>query len=639
MSEFISVVIGGITLAAVYFLIAVGVTVVFGQTRVVNFAHGQFIIIAALITWSLRSVGVPFLACIVISVLGVALLTLLIERTILRKVAENPLGAFIITLGLLIILQQVCVEIWGPEVKQLAPPITGSWSIGESTIPHTAPAVIVPAIVIGVALMLLFKNTDAGRQARACAEDGYAASHLGVRVTRVSSAVFIGGTALAALAGCVLAMVYPISPFEGGNYIITGFSIALVGGLGSVGGAGIAAVVFGLLQTAGQAYWLPQWVPGLSIALIVITLLVRPSGLLGRSALSTESVVAMVTDHIPAPRWAPGAFVVLVAVMFFLPSMSLSAVSLSLATIAVVNAAQAASVGALFRMSGVLSFAHGAFLGLGGFFAAYAATRWGLGFWVCIPIVFAIGSILAAIVAVPLFRTRGLYFLIVAFAIADLGALIELNWTSVTGGSNGLTVLSPPGSVLGIHFTSPSSLYRLFFVMLIVITVGCWLIGRSGFGDRLSAIRDNEILARSLGLPVRRYLVTWFAITGGLSAIAGLMFLYATYAVSPELFTGLATVTFPIMVILGGTRSLVGPIVGAFLLAFLPHWLSLGPGVSQILYGGVLIVVMLALPQGVVPSLYLLISKLSPRRERDQDALSGGGGTPMLAEDETFASA
>jgi branched-subunit amino acid ABC-type transport system permease component len=613
MTQFISVVVGGLTLGAVYFLIAVGVTVVFGQTRIVNFAHGQFLIIAGLITWSLQSAGVGFLLAVPIAVAAVALLTLIVERTILRNVAQNPLGAFIITLGLLIILQQLCVEIWGPSTKQLDPPLTGSWTIGDVEIPYTSPALIIPALIIGGGLLFLFRYTDAGRQARACAEDSYAAAHLGVRVTRVSSLVFVGGTALAALAGCALAMVYPLSPFDGGSYILKGFSIALVGGLGSISGAGIAAVAFGLLETAGQAYWLPEWVPALSFALIIITLLIRPSGLLGRSALSTESVVAMVTKHIPAPRWAPYAFVILAVLAFFVPSMGLSAASMGLASIAVVNAAQAAAVGALFRMSGVLSFAHGAFLGVGGFFAAYAAARWELGFWLSLPIVFAVCTVMAAVIAVPVFRTRGLYFLIVAFAVTDAVALAEANWTSVTGGSNGLTLLTPPESVFGLDFTERGSLYRLFLVMTLTITLACWLVARSGFGDRLLAIRDNEILARSLGLPVRRYLVTWFAITGGISGIAGVMFLYETLAVAPLLFSGLATVFFPIMVILGGTRSVAGPIVGAALLAFLPHWLNLEGSWSQVFYGAVLIIVMLALPQGVVPSLYLVIDRITGR--------------------------
>jgi branched-chain amino acid transport system permease protein len=236
---------------------------------------------------------------------------------------------------------------------------------------------------------------------------------------------------------------------------------------------------------------------------------------------------------------------------------------------------------------------------------------------------FVVCALLATLVSVPLFRTRGLYFLIVGLTITGAVVLAENNWVSVTGGSNGLTWLTPPQNILGLTFNTPGAMFRLFLVMTVAITLGCWLVGRSGFGDRLQAIRDNEVLARSLGLPVKRYLIIWFAVTGGLSGIAGVMFLYETLAVAPSLFTGLATAVFPIMVILGGSRSLAGPIVGAFMLAFLPHWLSLGQGFSQVLYGGVLILVILALPEGVVPSFYVLVSKVTRALTREVSVSTG----------------
>lgn len=614
MTQLVQVIVLGLGLGSIYFLLAVGVTVVFGQTRLVNFAHGQLLVLAGLSAWFLVDHGFSFYVAVPLVVLEICVLAWLAERVLLHRLVDDPFAGFIVTLGLLIILQEVCVSLFGSNPKQLQTPIEGSWAIGGVNIPYTSAAAFAGAAVIAIALWLLFGSSRTGRAIRASAEDAEAGAYLGLRVEAVRSAVFVLGSGLAAVAGCFFAMNYPLSSLDGGTFIITGFAIALVGGLGSVPGAAVAGLLLGLLQVAGQSYWKAEWVPALSFALIIVTLLIRPSGLFGKAAAATDSVVAGMPPNRPAPRWAGPAFAIGAIALVTVPLWGVTAATLYLAGVALVWAALATAIGLLFRGAGVLSFGHGAFFGVGAYIAAYASLHWQIGFWLSIPIAFTAVLVVGAVLALPLFRIRGFYFLIVTLAIANFAVLVENNALSITNGSDGLTVLTAPGSVLGINFEDPNNLYYLLAAILGAMTLACWLIERSGFGRRLAAIRDNDVLARSFGINDYAHLVAAFAISAGLAAIAGVLFVYQTSAITPSQFSALATVTVPIMVIFGGSRSIAGPALGAVLLTFMPYWLNFGPSLTNVVYGALLIAVMMLMPEGVAPGIFRITGRLGRHR-------------------------
>ena len=616
LAEFIQVLVGGLTLASAYFLLAAGVTLVFGQTRIVNFAHGQFLVIAGLIVWWMDSKGVPFIIGVIAAVAIVSCLAAVLEVALLRRVSANPLSAFLVTLGVLIILTQLTVELFGSYPRQLTPPITGSWTIGGVTLGKASLAVLGLSIITGACLFVALRRLRIGREIRASAEDPVASAHLGINVTRVASVTFIIGSALAAWAGVLLAMLYPLSAQQGGDYLIKGFTVAIVGGLGSVEGALVGALGLGIFEQLGQAYWQPQWVPAIGIVLLIGVLLVRPSGLFGRKQrLSETSSVGALLPHVVAmPKLAKPLLWFGAVVLFFLPSLGITAEAQSLASFAVVYAVVAASVAFLFRSAGYLSFGSGAFFGIGAYVSALGATKWGIGFWPSLGLSAIVSGLIATAVAIPAFRTRGFYFLMVTFVVADLFSLIELNWTGLTGGSNGITVLNAPPSILGLSFGSPGALYRLLFVLAAVALGVIWLVERSRLGGHLNAIRDNEPLARSLGLNATIPKVIGFGFAGAIAGYAGALFIYQSSAISPDLFGGFATVTFPLMVILGGARVGWGPPIGALVLTFIPYWFNLGPSGTQFAYGIVLILIMVFVPEGIGPGVLRLWASVGRHR-------------------------
>jgi branched-chain amino acid transport system permease protein len=545
------------------------------------------------------------------SVLGIAVLAYVCEFLLLRRVSNNPLSAFLITLGVLIILSQLTVDIFSTLPHQAVSPFNRVLDIGGVRISESAIVVIVLAGLTALGVFLVLRLTAAGRRARASAEDGDAALHVGVPVRRVASATFVLGSALAGWAGCLLAMLYPLSAESGEQYLIQGFSVALVGGLGVVYGGVVAALLLGLTEELAAAYWQPEWVPALSVLLIIGILVVRPAGLFGTPSRWTPGGGAFLPPLVRTPRqmW----IVVPVLFMFALavPSLGLSPAAMSLAVFAAIFAIMASGVGFLFRLTGRLSFGHGAFWLLGSYWAGIAVSRWDLGFWPIIAGAIGIGVLSGLLIALPVMRTRGFSFLIVSFAVADLAAIVATNLSSLTGGTQGLSALAEPGKVFGFDIDNQDALYRLIVIVGGVLLVLLFLVERSKFGRRLSTVRENPALAQSLGLNVFLHEVGAFCLSAVVVAVAGVLYLYQSNALSPLEFTGEATVTITLMVVLGGGRVLLGPPVGAVVLTFLPLWLNFGPRGTQYAEGIALIVILLVLPQGVVPGLVDL-----PRRVR-----------------------
>jgi branched-chain amino acid transport system permease protein len=606
VSQFIQVLYGGLTLSGIYMLIATGINVVFGQTRIVNFAHGQFLVVAGLASWEMTSNGVSFPLALIVSVVGVGLAAWVFEFLLLRRVATSPLASFLLTLGVLLILTQATIDRYSTLPHQLQAPIHGFLTLFGARITYASLLVVVLAALTAAVLFVLLRWTRLGRMVRASAEDPLASEHVGIKVRRISSVTFVAGSVLAAWAGCLLSMLYPLGAQSGGGYLIEGFAVALLGGLGSIGGGVVAALLVGVTEQVATGYWKPSWVPALSGVLIIFVLLVRPNGLFGRVPGSTERRESMLPRRVALPGWSRWIAITAFAGAFFVPSMGFSSKVSTLAAFAALYAIVAIGVGYVFRETGTLSFGHGAFWAAGAYWAALATTHWNMNSWIVMLTSAVIGGVLGLLVGFPILRTRGFYFVIITFAVADLAALILTNLVSVTGGGNGMTVLRDPNRFFGISFDSSIAQYRLILVMLGLCAIAVWLMGRSRFGKKLHAMRDNEVLARSLGLNVHGYLVLAFAFSGAIAGLGGSLFLYYNSAITPSLFGGFATVMFPLMVILGGSRIASGPMIGAVVLTFLPFWLNFGPAGTQYAQGAALVLLMIVMPEGFGPGVVRL---------------------------------
>lgn len=310
------------------------------------------------------------------------------------------------------------------------------------------------------------------------------------------------------------------------------------------------------------------------------------------------------------------------------PTWAASNSALSLGAAAAIFAILAYGIGVLLRFSGLPSLGHGALFGVGAYAGAIGMDRLGIGFEAGLLLAVSMAAIVGAVMGALSLRMSGLVFLVMTIALGELVVLVLLNWDSLTDGPNGIFLLDTP-SLLGLPIDSPLRRYfvALGFLYFVVVTV--WWISVSRFGGRLVAIRDNESLARSLGLNTFNHKLAGFVISAAVAGLGGHLYFINIRAITPELFGLLPVITVFLMLVMGGTRSLAGPAVGAWLVTFLPVWFEpLGledPTRQEIAFGILLIIFMLLAPAGIVGSVSNLLNRLMPAAAPTEPARNRSG--------------
>jgi branched-chain amino acid transport system permease protein len=609
----------GLVASGIYLLLALGITLIFGLTRLINFAHGQLLVVGTFIAYTATSHGYSFWVAILASTVVVAAISLVLERGIFRWTLANPLNGLIVGLGVLIASEVLVVKLWGTDTVVVRSAIDGGWAIAGVSLSFNR-VIAVAVAAAGTALfLLLLHRTRIGRQMEASQEDPLAASLVGINVGRVISVAFVVGSASAGAAGAVLGTLFPTDAFEGGAVILKGFAVALLGGLGNVPGAIIASFIYGAGETLVAGYWDPSWVPAFTFGIIIVILLVRPGGLMGTPVADSplgqfgerRRFEMPVRLTMPAPiRGGLIAAAIAAPLVAFnlLPTSRLQAVFV----LAAIYAVLAYSVSLLYHNVGMLSVAQGGLMAIGAYTSALLAIHYGWGFWASLVPAFLISAVAGMILGVPVARARGHYFVLLTFAFGSLVVVLIQNLKSLTQGDQGLIVADPPGSIGPWSFTSLPSMFYLAFGFALAAALAVYLISRSTLGMRFASVRDNENLARSVGLNVQVYKVLAFGIAGGIAGIGGVLFLYQEQAIVPDSFTVLASIQFVIAVVLGG-RALLGPAVGILVLVLIPEMLGLDPLDKQLVFGLILVAVMLLLPRGVVPSVTHAVGTLTAR--------------------------
>lgn len=276
--------LSGLTTAATLFTVASGLTLVFGAMRVINFAHGSYYMYGAFLAATVVGGGGGKLwFALLVGPVAVGLLGAASEVLIMRRIyAREHLTQLLATFALFLILADAALWVWGGAFRSVPRPplLSGTVPIGAASFPAYNLFVIAVAVVVGVLLWFLLQRTTAGWSIRAAAEDRETLAATGVNVQRLFTLVFVLGSVLAAVAGVVVAPLVTVAPGMDIGILVSAFIVAVIGGLGSVPGAAIGAVVLGLFQ-AGGVLWVPQWVSAFPYLAMILVLVVRPWGLLG----------------------------------------------------------------------------------------------------------------------------------------------------------------------------------------------------------------------------------------------------------------------------------------------------------------------------------------------------------------------
>lgn len=287
LKEFITIGLNGLTLSALYFLVASGFTLVFGVMRVVNLAHGSLYLLGAYIGWTIGNDTGNWLLALFIAPLIIAGLGVLLQQVLLRRIQGQDLREALVTIGVSIIVGDLLIAYYGGQFYEFTLPdaLSGGVNLGPGglTYPTFRIFTLAVAVVVGIGLWLLLKHTRLGMIIRAGIDDREMVSALGINIQFVFAIVFGLGALLAGLAGVVGGSSLSIAPGDDGVYLLYSLIVVIVGGMGSITGAALGALLVGLVEQYGLAY-APTYSILITFALMILVLAVRPQGLLGRRA-------------------------------------------------------------------------------------------------------------------------------------------------------------------------------------------------------------------------------------------------------------------------------------------------------------------------------------------------------------------
>ena len=285
--EFLSYLISGISLGSIYAIIALGYTMVYGIAKMLNFAHGDIIMVGGYVSFCAMSyLGLPALPSALLAMLACTVLGSIIERLAYKPLRSAPSLAVLITaIGVSYFLQNSALLIWKAAPKSYPAVVSGSAEFfgGELKVPYISLLTIVICLVIMLGLSTFVSKSKMGKAMRACSEDKGAAQLMGINVNRTISMTFAIGSALAAIAGVLLCSFNSqLMPTTGSMPGIKAFTAAVFGGIGSIPGAFLGGLLLGIIEAMAKAYISMQLANSIVFAVLIVVLLVKPSGLLGK---------------------------------------------------------------------------------------------------------------------------------------------------------------------------------------------------------------------------------------------------------------------------------------------------------------------------------------------------------------------
>ena len=280
MSELLQQCFNVLSSASVYALVAIGLSVIFGLSGIINIAYGDFMTLGAYVVFVVAPGGaIAFIWGFGAAALTIGVLSIVLERVLFRWTLIRPVNGFLVSLGLSQIIENGVAYHWGQNSVTVAPADAANWTVGSVIMSADRVIIIAGTIVLVVALILFLDRTRTGTAIRAVAADREAAALMGIPVTRLVTGVFALGGVIAGIGGGFVALLEPPYPLLGAELVLKGFVVALVGGLGSVRGAVIGAILLALIETVLVTVGLAGWTDAIEFGAVILLLIIRPQGL------------------------------------------------------------------------------------------------------------------------------------------------------------------------------------------------------------------------------------------------------------------------------------------------------------------------------------------------------------------------
>ncbi len=591
--------LNGLAGASSLFLVAAGLSLIFGVTRIVNFAHGSLYMLGMYVAvWLAERIG--FWPSVPLAALAVAGAGALMELLLLRRLYRAPeLLQLLATFAVVLVVRDFALWAWGP-VDMLGPRAPGfrdAATIAGRAFPQYDLLLIVLGPVVFALVHLLLAKTRWGVLVRAASEDREMASALGVNQRWLFTGVFAFGAALAGLGGALAIPREPASLGVDLSLVSDAFVVVVVGGLGSLPGAFLASLLIGEIKAFCIGLGYSKLTLVVEFIVMAIVLVVRPRGLIGRGDATARAAALAPAPPARRPGASFGSLAVLAGILALLPAFA-SEYTLVLLTDVLVFALFAASLHFLMGPGGMASFGHAAYFGLGAYAAAILLLRFSLPMelsLVAAPLAAAVGAALFGWFCV---RLSGVYLAMLTLAFAQIAWSIADQWDEVTGGSNGLI-----GAWPAAWLSSKRAYYCAALVLCVAAIALLWRLVGSPFGYALRASRDSPLRAAAIGIDVRRHQWAAFVVAGGFAGLAGGLFAFSKGSISPETLSVPRSVDALVMVLLGGVHSLAGPLWGAAVFTWLADVASRAFEYWRAATGAVILLLVLAFPHGLAGAL------------------------------------
>jgi branched-chain amino acid transport system permease protein len=617
MDQFAQIIVGGVLQGSVFAIVALGITLVYRVTGIINLVQGGFCILGALCLYSFETdLGWPLpLAFIAAIAVTTALGAALGAATFVPALSRLPNSSMLmLTAGLLTFINGLALVVWGSQPYAVAA-FTGEQPVNILGILVPSQGLWIAGItfIIILGIWYLMTRTTLGKAVVACAENPIAARFMGVDVARLTLFSFALAALIGAIGGAAVAPLMSLQ-FDGGSFFTNaGFIAVALGGMSSLPGAIAGGLFLGIAEQLAAGYVSSLFANGLALAVLLATLLWRPQGLFvaGRARRHDVRDELRVARSVIRPRWhtvAPAAvllFLFLAALPYLVDGGLMSSLVIALILfIAVLG------LDVLMGYAGQVSLGQAGFMALGGYTAAVLATNYGVTPLLGTLAGMALSLVCALLLSVVTMQLKGAYL---ALATLTFGLLIDsltVGLTGVTGGPSGLVGI--PAFALGpFVFASPRAMYYL--VLAIIVLLLAILTGgiRSGFGRALQAIRADQTAAAALGINVPRHKIAAFAISAVLASLSGSLFAFDFHFLSPEMVSTPRSFELIAMLVVGGEATLVGGLSGAALITLLPILFQPIAVYKTLTEGAILVLAFQYLPDGMLGGLWRLIARFA----------------------------
>ena len=583
MDLFVAQLLNGLVYGVLLFLMAAGLSLIFGLMNVVSLAHGSFFMLGAFFGLAIFKASGSFWLALVLAPIPVIAIGVLMELLFLRPLYKRGhMDQVLLTFGFTFVFLDLVQTVWGRMVMRLpAPPsLQGIVHVGAGVFSAYRLFLIGFGFAIALLLWLFLERSRIGAMVRAGVDNAVMAAGLGANIPALFTGIFGFGVAFAALGGIAAAPVLGLYPGMDSEILIPAFIVIVIGGMGSLRGAFAGSLLIGIADTFGKAYLQ-------SIALFLIylamtaVLLIRPQGLFGIKYSDVAITPAVTTTSRPATVQTRAASLAVLMVLIVLPFL-IGDYPRALVSEIFIFAIFAMSLDLLLGFTGLMSLGHAAFFGLGAYAVAILGVQFGLNAWLGVAAGVVIAGAGAAMIGFFCVRTGGIPFLMLTLAFSQLVFSAALKWRDVTGGSDGMAIAEQPG-FFGFSLSKSLPMYFMALCFFVLAYCGLRRLLNSPLGHAFVGIRENEPRMLAIGYPTRAYKLIAFTIAGAIAGLAGGLYAIFNGFISSDAVYWTSSGDILIMTMLGGAGTLIGPAIGTavFLLmknvasSYSEHWLSI----------------------------------------------------------------